>query len=58
MRFDLKNVRYEGPDSKNPFSFKFYNRDEKINGKKMSEHMKFALSYWHTVGQEGTDVFG
>ena len=34
MRFDLKNVRYEGPDSKNPFSFKFYNRDEKINGKK------------------------
>ncbi|MBR2023095.1 MAG: xylose isomerase [Clostridia bacterium] len=58
MKFDLKAVKYEGANSKNPFAFKFYDKDEVINGKKMSEHMKFAMSYWHTIDQEGTDVFG
>lgn len=58
MKFDLKEVKYEGANSKNPFAFKFYNKDEVINGKKMSEHLKFAMSYWHTIDQEGTDVFG
>lgn len=58
MKFDLKAVKYEGANSKNPFAFKFYDKDEIINGKKMSEHMKFAMSYWHTIDQEGTDVFG
>lgn len=58
MKFDLKEVKYEGASSKNPFAFKFYNKDEVINGKTMGEHLKFALSYWHTIDQEGTDVFG
>ena len=24
----------------------------------MSEHLKFALSYWHTMCGDGTDMFG
>lgn len=56
--FGLKEVKYEGSESKNPLSFRFYDKDEVINGKKMSEHLKFALSYWHTIDAEGTDVFG
>lgn len=58
MKFDIKKVKYEGADSKNPLSFKFYDKDEVINGKKMSEHLKFALSYWHTIDAEGSDMFG
>ena len=30
-------VTYEGPDSKNPFAFKFYDPDRVILGKKMRE---------------------
>lgn len=54
----IEKVQYEGKDSKNPFAFKYYNPDEVINGKKMREHMKFALSWWHTMCGDGTDMFG
>ena len=27
-------------------------------GKTMKEHLKFALSWWHTMGGDGTDMFG
>lgn len=54
----IKKVVFEGPKSKEPFAFKYYNPDEVILGKKMSEHLKFAMSYWHTLCAEGTDVFG
>ena len=55
---EIKKVNYEGPKSKNPFAFKFYNPDEVIEGKTMREHLKFALSYWHTINYSGTDMFG
>lgn len=56
--FDIGKIAYEGPDSKNPFAFKFYNKDEVIAGKKMSEHLKFSMAYWHTLAADGTDMFG
>ena len=55
---ELTKVAYEGPDSRNPLAFKHYNRDEIIAGRPMSEHLKFALSYWHTLDAEGADMFG
>ena len=51
-------VKYEGKDSKNPMSFRYYNPDEIILGKPMREHLKFAMSYWHTMCAEGADMFG
>ncbi|CCV64223.1 Xylose isomerase [Alteracholeplasma palmae J233] len=51
-------IKYEGPKSKNELAFKFYNPEEVINGKTMKEHLKFAMSYWHTLCAEGTDPFG
>lgn len=55
---NIQKVKYEGPKSENPFSFKFYNPDEVIAGKTMREQLKFAMSYWHTMCAEGTDMFG
>lgn len=51
-------INYEGPKSGNPFSFRYYNPEESIGGKSMREHLKFAVSYWHTLCGEGTDMFG
>ncbi|MBQ9747493.1 MAG: xylose isomerase [Clostridia bacterium] len=55
---NIGKIRYEGKDSTNPLSFKFYNPDEVIAGKTMREHMRFAMSYWHTMCAEGSDMFG
>jgi xylose isomerase len=55
---DIKKIGFEGKESKNPFAFKFYNPDEKINGKTMKEHLRFAVAYWHTFRGDGGDPFG
>lgn len=54
----IGKIAYEGKNSTNPLSFKYYNPDEMIAGKPMKEHLKFALSWWHTMGGDGTDMFG
>ncbi len=54
----ISKIKYEGKESLNPLSFKFYNPDEIIAGKPMREHLKFAMSYWHTMCAGGTDMFG
>lgn len=59
MYFDfVEKVKYEGENSKNPYAFKFYNPDEVILGKKMSEHLPFAMAWWHNLCANGTDMFG
>lgn len=55
---NIGKIPFEGKDSLNPFAFKYYNPDEIIDGKPMREHLKFALSWWHTMGGDGTDMFG
>ncbi len=55
---NINKIKYEGRDSKNPLSFKWYNEDHIIQGKTMKEHLKFAVSYWHTFCGEGGDPFG
>ena len=55
---EIPYIKYEGPKSKNPFAFRYYDPDRVINGKKMRDHLKFALSYWHTMCGDGTDMFG
>jgi len=54
----LEKIRYEGPESKNPLSFKFYDADRVIMGKPMKEHLPFAMAWWHALGASGTDMFG
>ena len=56
--FSVGKIRYEGPRSTNPFAFHHYQPDELLNGKPMRDHLRFALSYWHTMGGDGTDMFG
>ena len=54
----VKPIRYEGPDSKNPLAFKQYNPKQKILGKTMQDHLRFAVCYWHTFKGLGNDPFG
>lgn len=53
-----KTVQFEGHESKNPLSFRFYNPDEQVEGKTMKDHFRFSAAYWHTMREDGTDRFG
>jgi xylose isomerase len=55
---DIPKIKYEGPKSRNPLAFKFYNPDEMIGGKTMREQLKFTASYWHTFASDMHDMFG
>lgn len=56
--FEIPQIKFEGAESKNPMAFKFYDADKEIMGKPMREHLKFAMSWWHTLCAGGTDMFG
>jgi xylose isomerase len=54
----LKPVKFEGPTSSNPLAYRFYNKDELVMGKRMEDHIRPAVAYWHTFAWEGGDPFG
>lgn len=54
----IGKIEYEGPKTDNPLAFRYYNPDEIVGGKTMREQLRFALSYWHTLCGDGTDMFG
>jgi xylose isomerase len=51
-------IAYEGPKSKNPLAFKHYNATQKVAGKTMREHLRFAAAYWHCMRNGLADPFG
>ncbi len=54
----IGKIEYEGKKSKNPLAFRWYNPEEKIGGKKMKDHLRFAIAYWHSFCGDGSDPFG
>ncbi len=54
----IKKIKFEGKDSKNPFAFRWYNAKQKVGGKSMKNHFKFAVAYWHSLCGGGADPFG
>jgi len=54
----ISKIKFEGPKSKNALSFKHYNADEVIAGKKMADHFRFSVAYWHAFCNGGADQFG
>lgn len=56
--FPVERVPYEGPDSTNPLAFRHYNPDEIVLGKRLEDHLRFAVAYWHSFAWEGGDPFG
>jgi xylose isomerase len=54
----IQKIRYEGPDSKNPLAFRWYDADAVIGGKKMSDHLRYSVAFWHSFCGDGSDPFG
>jgi len=54
----IGKIKYEGRDSKNPLSFKWYDENKIVFGKAMKEYFRFAVAYWHSFCGTGGDPFG
>ncbi|HAB76753.1 MAG: xylose isomerase [Planktomarina temperata] len=54
----IPQIQYEGPQTDNEFAFRHYNPDERVMGKSLKEHLRFAVAYWHSFAWEGGDPFG
>jgi len=55
---DVPHIEYEGPKSKNPLAFKHYDPEQKVEGKKLKDLMRYTVCYWHTFRGTGSDPFG
>jgi xylose isomerase len=54
----IGRIPFEGGGSDNPLAFKVYDAAQRVGGKTMAEHLRFATCYWHTFTNAGHDPFG
>ena len=55
---DIAPIRYTGPGAPDALSFKWYDKDRLVLGKRMEDHLRFAVCYWHSFCWNGFDPFG
>ena len=55
---DIPEIRFEGPETTNEFAFRHYNPDEIVMGKRLEDHLRFAVAWWHSFAWPGGDPFG
>ena len=53
-----ERIGFGGLDSTDPFSFKVYDADRLVLGKRMEDHLRIAVCLWHSFNWPGSDVFG
>ena len=51
-------IPFEGADSPNPLAFRHYDPNEVVMGKRLEDHLRFAVAYWHSFAWPGGDPFG
>ncbi|MEO6721215.1 MAG: xylose isomerase [Ferruginibacter sp.] len=54
----IPQVKFEGPESDNPFAYRWYDENRVVGGKTMKEYLRFACAYWHSFVGNGGDPFG
>ncbi|HEY4081069.1 MAG TPA: xylose isomerase [Burkholderiaceae bacterium] len=54
----IPKIEFKGAESRDPLSFRHYDRHRVVLGKRMEDHLRFAVCYWHTFCWNGLDPFG
>jgi xylose isomerase len=54
----IERIVYEGPSGGNALAFRHYDPQAEVLGKRMRDHLRFAVCYWHSFGWGGADTFG
>jgi xylose isomerase len=51
-------ISFGGPQAPSPLAFRWYDKDRIVRGKRLEEHLRFAVCYWHSLCWLGGDPFG
>ena len=51
-------IPFGGLDSTDPLTYKVYQPDRLVRGKRMEDHLRVAVCLWHSFAWPGSDVFG
>jgi xylose isomerase len=51
-------IRFAGLGSPDPLTFKVYDPDRIVLGKRMEDHLRIGVCFWHSFAWAGTDMFG
>ena len=54
----VQPIKFHGPEAKCPLGYRYYDKDRVVRGKRMEDHLRFAVAYWHTFCGTGLDIFG
>lgn len=54
----IEPIAFEGVYSRNPLAYRWYDKDRVVFGKRMEDHLRWSVSYWHSFNWPGSDVFG
>jgi len=55
---EIPAIQYKGAQSDDPLAFRHYDKNRIVLGRRMEEHLRFAVCYWHTFCWTGSDPFG
>jgi len=55
---EIGQIGYEGPESRNPLAFRYYDAGRVVMGRPLAQWMRFAVAYWHSFCGNGADPFG
>ncbi len=51
-------VSFGGIDADTPLAYRVYDADRLVLGKRMEDHLRVSVCYWHSFSWPGSDVFG
>src|ERR1041385_5301115 len=54
----IPTIGFEGAGSDNPLAYRYYDKTRVVLGKRMEDHLRMSVCYWHTFCNEGADMFG
>ena len=55
---EIAPITFKGPDSTDELSYRYYDKDRVVMGKRMEDHLRFAVCFWHSFSWNGLDIFG
>lgn len=51
-------IAHGGPEAPSPLAFRWYDKDRIVRGRRLEDHLRFAVCYWHSLCWPGGDPFG
>ncbi|MCQ0988772.1 xylose isomerase [Jiella marina] len=51
-------IRFQGESTSEALAYRHYDKDRLVMGKRMEDHLRFAVCYWHSFTWPGGDPFG